>query len=321
MRRVGAVLLAIGSVVAGVAVVGVILFMALIFEFGSPPDGTDLAVAVALGAPIALGGIIIAIIEYRRAGTRSGVTIGSDRLTIAYPAFSRALVVPRALIRAIAIEETGTRSLARERFAVAGDLPADVFVDALDVPSAGFGDLDTARRDRIDPTPAVIWERPDRRAYGMDDAHDDPDRAGWASGGSAPPPPPPPRDAFLFSRQGHSLPFLRSDMLDVPNVAIVFREPIRLPRASWWFGFGPRSARSAFYRGGRETRGVLLNVGDPTGARMALESWDVVRPITAEDVIEQGLLLAKPLVGWRALAYALLIGGPALLSLIIRWLR
>jgi hypothetical protein len=320
-RRIAAILLAAGSVIAGVATTGFFFFAALILEFGTPPDGTDVGIAIALGAAVAVGGVAIAVAEYRRAGRPVGLTVHDDRLTIVYPSFARPLVVPRSAVRAIAIEAGSQSMRDRERFAVAGDVPDDAFVDALDVPSAGpLGDLDTARRWRIDPTPGVIWERPDTPAHGHGYAHDDPDRAGWASGGSTVPPARS-RTAFLFNKHGHSLPFLRSDVLDVPNVAVVFEDPIRIPRPSFWFEIAPRSPRSVYYRGGRRARGVLLHVADPVTAERTLGRWGVVRQITAEDVTDEGLLLAKPLVGWRATAYAALVVGPIVLNLIIRWLR
>lgn len=313
-------LFGVGAVVSGIAVFAVLWFAALILEFGSMPDGTDTAFALAFGAPLAIGGLIIAVIAFRHAGDPTGMTVTEDALTIAYQSFGRPLVVPRAAVRAVAIDEGSDPLHDRERFPVRGALPDDVFVDALDVPDAGLlGDLDTARRSRIDPTPGVIWERPETRAYGDAYGHDDPERAGWASGGSSRRPLF--RRGFLFNRHGHSVPYLRSDVVDMPNIAVVFRRPIRLPRPAWWSGIAPRFARSASYRGGREARGLLLRLADPAAVRAALEPWQVVREITAEDVTEQGLLLAKPLIGWRVAVFALLLLGPMVLGLILRALR
>jgi hypothetical protein len=102
----------------------------------------------------------------------------------------------------------------------------------------------------------------------------------------------------------------------------VFNEALRLPRSAWWFGLLPSLSRAAaFYPAGRSTRGILMHVENPDAARRALAEWDVVREITADDVTEQGLLLAKPLLGWRAGVYALIVAGPILLNLIIRALR
>lgn len=319
-RRVAAVLFGVAAIVAGVAVTGILLFMALVLEFGSPPNGADLALALAFGAPVAIGGLILAVIAYRHAGAPTGMTVGAENLTIAYPSFSRPLVIPRTAVRAIAIDDGSDPLGDRERFPVRGDLPDDVFVDALDIPSAGLlGDLDSARRGRVDPTPGVIWERPETPSHGDPYRHDDPQRPGWAAGDSAPRPRF--RRGFLFNRHGHSVPFLRSDVTDVPNVAVVFLHPIRIPRPAWWSGIAPGSARAAHYRGGHEARGILVHVVDATAARRALEPWQVVREITAEDVTEQGLLLAKPLVGWRTAVFALLLFGPMIMGLVLRALR
>ncbi len=323
-QRVMAVLLGIGSILAGFAAVGAVYVISFVFGFMSSPSRTEVAVGAAFGVAIAGAGVAIAVAAWRAAGRRSGLTVHSAGLQILYRSFARPMVIPRSAVRVVSFEDGRKHLRGRERFPVSGDLPDDVFVDALENPSAGpLDDLDTTRRGRIDPWPGVIWERPERTSHGPAYTHDDPDAAGWASRGARAPILGRWSDsAFLFNKSGSSLPFLRADALDVPNVAVVFNEPLRLPRSAWWYGLLPSLSRAAaFYPAGRSTRGVLMHVQDPDAAGRALASWGVVRDITADDVIEQGLLLAKPLMGWRAGVYALLIGGPILLNLIIRWLR
>lgn len=323
-ERVMAVLLGIGSILAGFAVVGALFVMSFVFGFMSSPDRTEIAAAIALGAAIAVVGLAFAVAAWRAAGVPMGLTVDHAGLEIAYRSFSRPMIVPRSAVRVVAIEDGRTRLRDRERFPVSGDLPDDVFVDALDNPSAGpLDDLDTARRSRLDPWPGVIWEKPNAPSHGPSYSHDDPGAPGWASGGARGPLlRSQPEGASLFNRSGSSLPFLRGDVLDVPNVALIFDEPLRMPKSAWWFDLLPSPSRvAAFYPRGRTTRGVLMHVRDPNPARAALVPWGVVREITADDVTEQGLLLAKPLTGRRAAVYSLLVAGPIVLSLIIRWLR
>lgn len=319
-QRIMAVLIAVGSVLGGAALAGLMLVVSFVLSFGSPADGTDVLVAALLGGALAVGGVVSGILAYRQALRQSGMAVHDDGLAIRYPSFRRPMMVPRAAVRAVAFDDAGR--LARERFPVAGDLPDDVFVDALDHPSAGpLEDLETARRGRTDPSPGVIWERPDLGARGSGYAHDNPDHAGWASAGAMPPMAVPQRSAFLFGRHGSSLPFLRSGALDMPNVAVLFHDRIRTPRPSLWFDLSPIMSRLALFRGGRPTRGVLLHVTDPGAVAAAMAPWGIVREITAEDVTQEGLLLAKPLVGWRAAAYAAIVVGPVLLNLLLRALR
>ena len=323
-ERVFAVLIRLGSIIAGFAVVGAVYVFAFVFGFMSSPSRTEVAVGVVFGAVVAIVGVAIAVAVYRAAGVSSGLTVRPDGLQIVYRSFSRAMMVPRSAVRVVSIEDGPRRRWDRERFPVSGDLPDDVFVDALDNPSAGpLDDLDTTRRGRLTPWPGVIWERPDKPAHGPRYPHDDPNAEGWASGGTRPPILGRWADsAFLFNRSGSSLPFLRGDALDVPNVAVVFNDPLRLPRGAWWFGLLPSLSRTAaFHPASRMTRGILMHVENPDAARRALAAWGVVREITADDVTEEGLLLAKPLMGWRAGVYALIVAGPILLNLIIRALR
>ena len=145
--------------------------------------------------------------------------------------------------------------------------------------------------------------------------HDEPELAGWASAGSAPRWI---REGYLWSGDGSSLPFLRVGPGDVPNVALLFEGRVPTPRPPWWYFLSPLSGRSPMFVGGRAVGGVLVRLRDPQAAASAFEEWGVVRRITAEDVLEKGLLVAKPLRGWRIVAYAVLFLGPVLVDLVLR---
>ena len=116
---------------------------------------------------------------------------------------------------------------------------------------------------------------------------------------SVPPPPPgmPPPAAppverkpelpeWLFSVVGGS-PFpLLSNVDDVPNVAFVFTEPIRLRAVRR--GLRPFATKNPVHvpLQARQVRGVLVKLKDIDAAGNALSAWTTVRPLTADDVFE-----------------------------------
>jgi hypothetical protein len=111
--------------------------------------------------------------------------------------------------------------------------------------------------------------------------------------GLPPPPPEPtplrsPRELpeWLFSVVGGS-PFpLLSNVDDVPNVAFVFTEPIRLRAVRR--GLRPFATKNPVHvpLQARQVRGVLVKLKDIDHAGNALSAWTTVRPLTADDVVE-----------------------------------
>jgi hypothetical protein len=321
--RLMAIMMILGGVLGGLVVTGGLLAAGFVFSFGSSPDRWEFAFAILSGLAVTVCGVVLGVLTYRYAGVRSGIAVGDDHLEISYQTFKKKLVVPRSAVRVVDIHDGPTRPLGGSaRFPIAGELPEGVFADALDNhPAAPWDDLDPERR----PVPWEFPRRPGRPGpdVGTDGyAHDDPDVPGWASSGHAavfrmfag-------REAHLWSGQGSSLPFLRCGPGDVPNVAVLFNTPQLAPRPPWWFDLLPGNARLARFRGGREVRGFLLRMRHPSAAADAFEPWGVVRPITAQDVLDEGLLIAKPLTGVRAVVYAGLIIVPMVISLVMRLAR
>jgi hypothetical protein len=252
---------------------------------------------------------------------RSKIAFDDDGLEVRYKTFARPLVVPKATIRVAMIDQApGSRRAANGRFPIAGEVPAGSFADALDnFPRAPWEDIDPERRERK-PTPGVILEdygRGPRLPSGY--RHDDPSRDGWASSGGSYPPPIV-RQGYLWSGHGSSLPFLRIGPGDVPNLAIIFHEPQRAPGPPWWFLLSPLQRWYHFY-GGRSVRGLLLRVEGAGAAENALKAWGVVRQVAAEDVVDEGILVAKPLKGKRAILYGAAFAASMLGPLIFRHLR
>lgn len=322
--RILAVLLGLGSIVAGLALTGLMLVASFVLSWLSPPDRAGTAFAFACGGAVALAGVALAVATYRHATRPTGVFVREDEVEIAYRTFKTPLRVARASVRAVAIDD-GDDPLGGGRFRISGTVPDGAFADALDVhPSEPWNDPDPDRRGPFSSTPPVPWEFPtDRRASRGGYAHDDPELPGWGSSGSHPAQIELDRgrDAFLWSAHGSSLPFLRLRPHDVPNVAILFEEPLRTPRAPWWYDLSPINTRWLSFRGGRSVRGFLVRLTNTVAVEEAFTPWGVVRRVSADDVLEAGLLVAKPLVGFRAIAYAGLVVGPIVLGLLFRLIR
>jgi hypothetical protein len=214
---------------------------------------------------------------------------------VTYPGFNRPFEVPRALVRVVAIDETPPKMFHNNvRFPVAGTLPEDAYADA----------LDEYRRPPWEPREAP-------QPYGTTGPTVPADP--WPRGrdgekpGAAP--------AYLFGHGGTALHVLRVNAEDVPNVAVIFHEPMRTPRAPLGFQL---SARCGFFFGGRTIRGFMARVQDPALAEAAFGAWGVVRQVTATDVLDEGLRVPKPLRGWRVAAYAALLVIPLILRFVFR---
>lgn len=326
-ERVMSVFIGLAGLAGGLVLFGVLMIASFIFSFGSPPSRGDVTFAAGLGGFIAAVGVALAIMTWINAGRPSRVVVGGDALEIAYRPFAAPLAVTRAQVRVVAIDDQPMRPFRNNpRFPIEGALPEDVFADALDnAPLPPWEDLDPERHARRRLSPAAVWgrlhRRPDHdgsRGY----SHDDPSSPGWASGGPGSALPVAARRSYLWSSAGSSLPFLRIGPADVPNLAIIFNDTLATPRASWWFWLLPLNNRCApGFRGGRAVRGLLMKVKDPRGAEAAFGRWGVVRPITSEDVLAEGLLVAKPLVGVRAAIYAVSMAGLIIVQLLLRHLR
>jgi hypothetical protein len=321
--RILAILLGFGAVLGGAALTGILLLARLVLSFGSEPEGGEVLVASLIGGAVAIGGVALAVLTYRHAGRPQQVSLDRGGLEIEYRTFKDRLVVPRELVRVVAIDDAPPLLFTdNRRFPIDGALPAHVFADALDnYPAPPWEDLDPERRSPF-PSPAAIDEGISRPAAAPGEyRHDDPVRDGWASAGRHSPAITAPREAHLWSAAGSSLPFLRVGPGDVPNLAVLFSEPLRTPRAPWWFELSPIYSRRILFRGGRVVRGVLLRVRDPSAAASAFSGWGVLRGITAEDVVSEGLLVARPLAGLRALAYGAVVVGSMVIDLVLRAMR
>jgi hypothetical protein len=288
--RVWAVLIGLGGIVAGAAAVVGFFILSFVLSFGSEPSRTERTVAFGFGAAIALGGLVLAVVVYRHAGVASALRVSAGHVEIGYRAFRAPLVVPREAVRVVSIDDAPVILFTKnERFPIHGRLPERVFADALDnMPRRPWEELD-----------------PDASLGPL---------ASAVPGGAIPPW----RPAHLWSGDGSSLPFLRLGPGDVPNVAILFEGRIATPRPPWWLPFTASSRRAPLFMGGRKVSGVLVRLRRAADAADAFAAWGVVRDVTADDVLAQGLLVAKPLRGWRVIAYAGLLAGPFVIQLVLR---
>jgi hypothetical protein len=320
-ERIMAILMAFGAILAGVAVAGAFLFLGFVLSFGSVDSG-DVTFAIVIGSIVAVVVLVLAGLTYSQAGRPQQIILGGDALEISYASFGHPMRIARALVRVVALDDKPMRPFRNNpRFPIAGTLPDDVYADALDnVSVPPWEDLDPERfkKRRI---PIGPWQRLSRRTQ-KGYTHDDPAQEGWASGGASDQPLPQlPKDSYLWSSAGSSLPFLRISASDVPNLALVFHETLCTPRPHWWWHVLPLNNSRPSFRGGRAVRGMLLRVKDPAATEAAFARWGVVRPITAEDVLDEGLLVAKPLTGARSIAYAGIMVASIVMQLIFRHLR
>ena len=123
-------------------------------------------------------------------------------------------------------------------------------------------------------------------------------------------------EQHVFSGDGTALPVFRTNPEDIPNVAVIFHEPLRLPKIHPAIHVGP--CASVLYAGRRTVRGMLLRVADAATAEALVAHWGVTRQVTVEDVLAEGLFLPKPLRGWRIWAFGALMIGMLILKVFLR---
>ena len=282
MQVVLSVLLVLGGPILGFGVPFLLyLFFSIGFWGSSSSDGVFYVVLGVCIAAVCIAAGIITWLPWRSA---PALLFDDDAFRVRYPGFRRPLRVPRALIRAATIDDRPVHFFHRnDRFPVEGDLPEAAYVDALDV------------------HPADPWQPRDPADPGA--------RFPVPSGPSKP------ARTFLFSADGSALPFLRVNPEDVPNVAVLLHEPLPTPRPPLGAFL---AARCKGFYGGRPIHGLMVRVSDATRVRAAFARWDVVRRITAEDVLDEHLSLPKPLTRVRGMVYGVVLLVPVLLRIIFR---
>jgi hypothetical protein len=223
--RTRAVMLGLGSIGMGmVLTIGLVLLQVMFTFLGGEVDTTG---PVVFGAVVAVIGVALAIVAWVKTPDRPSIVVEHDTLRLAYPGFSRPLIVPRGLVRLVAIDDRPLVMFQKnERFRVTGDLPDGVFADPLDRyglgrPPVVYGTQGSAA---IVPVQAGVDEP--SHAAGVDE----PLRDGWATIDSRPLPWSLQREeGWLYGPDGSALPFLRLSIAEVPNVAIVFGAPLVTP--------------------------------------------------------------------------------------------
>ncbi|MFN2641244.1 MAG: hypothetical protein ABR548_05020 [Actinomycetota bacterium] len=276
-RRIMAVLMIIGSVIAGFATwFAVMFFSAILNMWGSAKP--DTAVALAMGLIVGCGGVAWGVLTYLPWTKTAGAGVADGVLQLSYVGFRKPLLVDRSLIRVVAVDDgLQNSSHKHKRFPVTGELPPYAFVDALDTfpspPMQPPGDHPAF------PIPSSFSEH---------------------------------EEQYLFSPYGVSLPVLRMNPEDVPNVAIIFTQSVKTPGMP--LGLLP----SFVYRGGRRVKGVMLRSLDARRLAELLGPWNVVRDVTAADVLAEDLRVGRPLRGWRMWVYAAILFMPLVFRLVSR---
>jgi hypothetical protein len=280
LQRTMAVLVALAGICAAF-LVPLLLHIFTLFLWSS--SDSDRAFFIGLGVFIAFCGVAAGVLMWLPWHHRPQLTFDDESFSLRYPGFAKPFVVPRALVRLVAVDDRKVVLFQRnDRFPVHGELPEVAFADALD------------------RYPAMPWEppAPDSRAPTFP----------FPGMGK-------PASQHLFSADGSALPVLRVNPGDVPNIAIVLDESVRTPRPPFGLVLG---CRAPVFAGGRRVRGMLLRVSSAERAAAAFGRWDVVRDVTAQDVIEEDLRLPKPLAGWRAAVYGVVLFLPVVLKIIFR---
>jgi hypothetical protein len=129
---------------------------------------------------------------------------------------------------------------------------------------------------------------------------------------------------WLFSVNGGSPLPLLSTVDDVPNVAFLFEEPIRM--VSVRRGMRPFATKSPVHvlAHGRAARGLLVKVKDAAAAEQALSQWTTVRPLTTADVLtiqpdeeyaRRARRSRRAVNVWLGILLLFLVGGPVLSEL------
>jgi hypothetical protein len=89
---------------------------------------------------------------------------------------------------------------------------------------------------------------------------------------------------WFYVRGGRSPLPLLADVRCLPNLVVVFSEPLPGPACRGRGGAGSRSPRS-----GRPMPGFFTRASDPDAARVALRDWGVMRGLTVADAERVGL--------------------------------
>jgi len=299
----------IGGLFGGVVVFGALTILEFILTFMG--GGGPSPVAIVCGVGVALFGICTGVFFLSR-GERetSVVTVGANHVSIALPEWTEPLVVPRESVQFVTVDDRPLEPFCKnERFAIEGALPHAAFADALD--RDGRNPWEPARS----PVP---YQLPTQGAakvppVAADAAeHDD----GWATVGSRPRPEPRGRHGYLYSGDGSALPLFVYNELDIPNLAIAFRQEMALPKRSQVFFMMQR--RSMRASNARRARGILLRARNGVQAQGAFAPWNVVRAPHADEILSAGLRPPKPLRGLRAWAFAATLLAPLILRLVLR---
>ena len=133
-----------------------------------------------------------------------------------------------------------------------------------------------------------------------------------------------PHPEWLFSVNGGSPLPLLSTVDDVPNVAFLFEEPIRM--VSVRRGMRPFATKSPVHvlAHGRAARGLLVKVKDAAAAERELSQWTTVRPVTTADVLtiqpdenyaREARKSRRVVNIWLGILLVVLVGGPVLSAL------
>lgn len=314
--RIMAVIVAVGGIVLGLMAWGALAFIEMMFSiWGSERSN----------APIYFGGGI-AVLSFAYAAylwTRvenlsAGITVNADRMIVSLPEWRHPLMVPRSQVRLIAIDDRPLIPFTKnERFPIDGELPGEVFADALDRSGSNPWEPKPSPVPS-DPVPAPpmpsLHAAPPPPPDGYQPAESD---AGWASVGSRRPAPQAGRFGHLYSGDGSALPLFVYNETDLPNLALVFTGDLPLPHRSMGFSImgSRRSIRSSK---ARRARGMMLRARNGAQARGVFDAWGIVRNPHADDVLGAGLRPPKPLMGWRLAAYAAMLLAPFIIRLITK---
>lgn len=310
--RRAAVMTALGAIAAGLGMWLALRLIWLMFSFWGAERTIFPEVA---GGSIIVVGVAFAVLTYKPERNRPSLNVAGDVLAVKLTEYARPLLVPREHVRVVAIDDTPVKLFTKNhRFPIAGTLPEAVFADA----------LERRRYNPWDPgeSPVPRDPAPVSGVSGETDAGDDAneDAPGWARA-RLPEPQTSSVRGYLYSGDGSALPIFCYNPNDIPNLAIVFKGPVRLPRRALDLfgvvknGDGMRRSRASV------VAGMLLRVKDAEQARRAFAPWNAIRAVTADDVLDAGLRPPKPLRGWRAVAFAAFMLTPVLLKIIGRLLR
>jgi hypothetical protein len=276
--RTMGVLTIVGGLVGGFAATFLFMILSAVFSMWGSSSSGDFAFAIGVGVFVAICGLTGGILRIVPWSKPSRITVAGDVMVLYYVGFRRPWSVSRAAIRVVAVDETPVQFFHNnKRFPVRGDLPPEAFADALD------------------RYPVPPWDPDDRPPMFP---------PGFSGDGKD--------EAYLFSGDGVSLPVMKMNPEDVPNVAVILHEPMRTPQHPW--GFLPPFV----FAGRRTVKGFMVRVREPGRARALFGSWNVVRDVTADDVLDEDLRVAKPLRGWRIPVYATIVLMPLLLRILFR---